>query len=322
LIREGSPVTLIVVLAIAVGIWLGSFAVEALRRPPHPPERLRWAPDTPISYVDVGGMKFRYIKTGQGPTVVLLHTLRTQLDLFESVVPDLATRFTVYAPDFPGHGYSDIPKATYDADFFAASIEGFLEILDLRDVTLAGVSIGGAVALILAGRRNPRVARVVAINPYDYAKGRGIARSGLAGWLTAMTARLPVLGETYNRLRSFPIVRAVFLGGVADREGFPPALLREMYDVGNRRGHSRAFVKLLRRAASWEQATSTYGAIQIPVRLVWGDHDWSTLSEREHDGRLLHDVEMFTIERGGHFLPLDRPDAVMQQIIQIATTTA
>jgi pimeloyl-ACP methyl ester carboxylesterase len=31
---------------------------------------------------------------------------------------------------------------------------------------------------------------------------------------------------------------------------------------------------------------------------------------------------MFTIERGGHFLPLDRPDAVMQQIIQIATTTA
>jgi pimeloyl-ACP methyl ester carboxylesterase len=121
--------------------------------------------------VDVGGMKLRYVKAGSGPNLVLLHTLRTQLDLFERILPDLAKHFTVYALDYPGYGYSDIPKAQYDADFFVSAVKGFLNALDLRDVMLCGVSIGGTVYLVMLGRRNPRVAGAVAINPYDYAKG-------------------------------------------------------------------------------------------------------------------------------------------------------
>jgi pimeloyl-ACP methyl ester carboxylesterase len=121
--------------------------------------------------------------------LVLLHTLRTQLDLFEKLVPELSNRFTVYALDYPGHGYSDIPPARYDADFFAHTVEGFLEALDLRDITLAGISIGASISLILAARRNPCIARAVAINPYDYAKGRGIARSSGAGKRRQMPIR-------------------------------------------------------------------------------------------------------------------------------------
>jgi len=49
----------------------------------------------------------------------------------------------------------------YDTDFFARSVESFLSVLDLRDVTLGGVSIGGAVSLIIAGRRNPRRAQTL-----------------------------------------------------------------------------------------------------------------------------------------------------------------
>ena len=59
--------------------------------------------------MDIRGIKIRYIKTGAGPSLVLLHTLRTQLDLFEKVVPDLAKCFTIYAPDYPGHGYYEAP---------------------------------------------------------------------------------------------------------------------------------------------------------------------------------------------------------------------
>lgn len=55
--------------------------------------------------------------------------------------------------------------------------EGFPDALDLSDVTLAGVSIGGSMSYIIAGRSKSQVRRVVAINPYDYAKGRGVARS-------------------------------------------------------------------------------------------------------------------------------------------------
>ena len=292
-----------------------SMFVEALRRPPKPPEKLAWAPGIPIRYVSVGGVKLRYLKAGAGPNLVLLHTLRTQLDIFQKVIPELSRKFTVYAPDYPGHGYSDIPKAEYDANFFVRVVEGFLDALNLRDVTLCGVSIGGSICLILAGRRNSRVSRVVAINPYDYAKGRGMARSSLLGWMIVTTSRIPIVGETVMRLRNFIITKAVLNGGVANRESIPPELLEEMYLVGNRPGHYRAFISLLRNAPSWEAAAKVYGnIIGVPVRLVWGDRDWAKQSERERDKQLIPQAETATIENGGHFLPLDQPGAVVGQI--------
>jgi len=307
------------VLVAAVGAAIAiSYGIELLRQVPPAPERLSWAPDIPIRYADIGGVKLRYITAGSGPGLVLLHTLRTQLDLFEKVVPALAKSFTVYALDYPGHGYSDIPQARYDAPFFARSVESFLAALDLRAVTLCGVSIGASIALILAGRRNPRVARVIAINPYDYGKGRGMARSSLLGWAITATSEVPLLGEFIMRLRNFVIMKAVLQGGLADSDNIRPALMKEMYEVGNRSGHYRAFVSLLRNAASWETATEIYRNIKVPVCLVWGDQDWARPREREHDHALIPDARMTTIEKGGHFLPLDRPSEVVELIVRFA----
>jgi len=308
--------TFSVVASAAVGLWLLSHVMEALRPVPKTPATLRWAPDTTIDYVDVGGHKLRFIRSGRGPILVLLHTLRTQLDLFEKVVPELSKHFTVYALDYPGHGYSDIPKSRYDAAFFTEAVEAFLERLDLSDVTLAGVSIGGAIPLIIAAKQNPRVARVVAINPYDYAKGRGMARSSLLGWMITYASLIPVLGETVNRLRNFIIMKAVLRGGVVDPKSIPAELMKDMYVVGNRRGHYRAFISLLRNAGSWEAATKDYHRINVPVLLIWGDRDWARPSEREHDHNLIPGVRTVSIKRGGHFLPLDRPDAVTRHLLE------
>jgi len=307
-----------IALAALAALIAVSYVVEALRPVPRAPETLRWSRELPIAYAELGETRVRFIKTGAGPNLVLLHTLRTQLDLFEKVVPDLAKRFTVYALDYPGHGYSDIPEARYDADFFVRAVERFLETLDLREATLCGVSIGGAIALIIAGRRNPRVTRVVAINPYDYGRGRGMARSSWLGWMITTTSQIPVLGETVMRLRNFVIMKAVLRGGVATSESIPPALLREMYVVGNRRGHYRAFISLLRNSASWEAATSVYGCIEVPVSLVWGDRDWANSTEREHDRTLIPGAQVTTLRGGGHFLPLDRPGELRELIVRFA----
>lgn len=309
---------LIIFAAVGIGVWLASFVVEAMRPVPKPPDRLRWSPDIPIDTVEVGGNRLRFIKTGKGPALVLLHTLRTQLDLFERVVPELSDHFTVFALDYPGHGYSDIPKARYEAAFFTRAVEGFLDRLDLHDVTLAGISIGGSLALIVAARRNPRVARVIAINPYDYAKGRGMARSSLFGWFVTHASLFPVIGDTVMRLRNFLIMRAIFRGGVADAESIPPALIKEMYLVGNRPWHYRAFLSLLRNAASWEAATKDYDRIDVPAFLIWGDRDWARPAEREHDRQLIPGAQMTTLENGGHFLALDRPRELIQSVVRFA----
>ena len=304
----------------ATGMVVLSFAIEALRSRPTPPRRLPWAPDIEIEYLHTSAGRIRYIKTGQGPTLVLLHTLRTQLDLFEKLVPDLAKDFTVYALDFPGRGYSDIPRGSYDATFFTGAVESFLDSLDLQNVTLAGVSIGASIGLIIASHRNPRVLKVVAINPYDYAKGRGLARSSWLARLLLAAARVPVFGETVMRLRSFPIIKAVFDGGMADPRRMPPRLLKEMYRVGNRPGHYRAFLSLLRNSESWELATKDYVNIKIPVLLVWGKQDWARTDEMEHDRQIIPGARMVIVDDGGHFLPLDRPDAVIERLRALKVT--
>ncbi|MGH7632395.1 MAG: alpha/beta fold hydrolase, partial [Gemmatimonadaceae bacterium] len=212
----------------------------------------------PVHYVSVDDMRIRYLVAGSGPALVLLHTLRTQLDMFQKVIPELAKRFRVYALDYPGHGHSDAPDADYAAEFFVASVAGFLDRLNIQDAVLAGESIGGTIALLLAARHNPRVRGVVAVNPYDYDRGRGLRRSSaLANVVLGITA-VPILGDMLTRRAPLPAVKRILEGGVALKNSFPPELLQELYAAGKRPGHPRAFVQLVRHWPSWEQVRAEY----------------------------------------------------------------
>jgi pimeloyl-ACP methyl ester carboxylesterase len=303
--------------ALLLGTVLLSYLVERLRSRPKSPDRLSWAPDIPIRYVNAGGVRLRYIVAGSGPVVVLLHTLRTQLDMFQRIFPELAKRYRVYALDYPGHGYSDIPPADYTADFFAESVARVLEALQIEDAILAGESIGGSIALLLAARHNPRVRGVVAVNPYDYAAGRGMARSSPVAALLLAVVRIPVLGGTFMRLRSSPVERAIFRGGLSRKDSMPEALVREMILVGNRPGHYQAFMSLLGHSRGWEHARREYGSIDRPVLLLYGDYDWSSPAEREADARDIPGAQLRTVENAGHFLSLDEPGEWVRAVDEI-----
>jgi pimeloyl-ACP methyl ester carboxylesterase len=293
-----------------------SYIVEALRPQPVPPARLDWAADLPIAYADLGGLRLRYVTAGRGPALVLLHTLRTQLDMFQKVIPALAGHFTVYAVDLPGHGFSDIPSAEYSPEFFRSAVERFLETLRIEDAVLAGESIGGSIALLLAARHNPRVRAVVAINPYDYDRGRGIRRSSLLANVLFGLSNVPVIGGTVMRLRSFPISLGVLQGGVHRKGALPNSLVRELNAVGNRRGHYRALMSLIRHWPDWESARAEYGSVERPVLLLYGDHDWSHPDEREADRRAVPGAEMRVVEGAGHFLSLDAPDEMVRSVLE------
>lgn len=142
-----------------------SMLVEAMRPKRDEPSGLYWSDSIPVQHCDLNGTKVRYIKTGEGPALVLLHTLRTQLDFFHKIIPELSKSYTVYAVEYPGHGWSEIPDTDYTMDMFVRSVESFFEKLELNDVILAGVSIGGAIPLVMAGKKNPRLKAVVSINP-------------------------------------------------------------------------------------------------------------------------------------------------------------
>ena len=301
-------------IGLLAALVLISYLVEALRAQPEPPEQLEWAPDIPVRYVEVGGSRIRYITAGEGPPLVLLHTLRTQLDMFQRVVPELSRRWRVYALDYPGHGYSDIPRVEYTVEFFVGAVAGFLERLEIKDAVIVGESIGGTIGLLLAARANPRVRRVIAINPYDYDAGRGLRRGSLLANIIMGLNDVPVLGATVMRLRQFPIEKRILQGGVKGKQSIPPGLLKELYRVGGRRGHYRAFMSLIQHWPEWEKARAEYGNIRRPVLLLYGDSDWSRPEEREATTRAIPGAQMQTVKDAGHFLSLEAPAELVRAV--------
>ena len=308
----------VIALACIVALVLLSYAVEALRPRPTRPGRLLWAPGVSIEYADLGEVKVRYIKTGSGPNMVLLHTLRTQLDIFQKVLPGLAEHFTVYAYDYPGHGWSDILPADYAPENFYQWTAAFLDALDITEVSVAGISIGGTIALVLAARQNPRVASAIAINPYDYAPAGGIRKSSLMARLILGPAGVPILGATLMRLRNRFVSDRIMQGGVASAGALSPELKKELYDVGARRGHYQGFLNLLRYERRWAEARKEYARIRIPTLLVYGDRDWAPYTSRDQNGALIPGVTMTAVSDGGHFLSLDQPRKLTDLIVGFA----
>src|SRR5687768_16184649 len=95
--------------------------------------------------------RLRYLTGGSGAPLVLLHTVRTQAEHFRHLIPLVQQRYTVYALDLPGMGYSQIvPGASYQEPAMRAAVKKLLTQLDLRDVTLLGESMGGVLAMTTA----------------------------------------------------------------------------------------------------------------------------------------------------------------------------
>ena len=294
---------------------LVSYVVEALRRRPTVPAPVPWGPGVTIDYANIGGLRVRYLKTGRGPNLVLLHTLRTQLDIFRKIIPRLAEQFTVYAYDYPGHGWSDIPAAGYAPEDFYKWTEAFLETVDIKEARVVGVSIGGTIALVLAARRNPRVARVIAINPYDYPPAGGIRSSSLMARLILGPAGVPILGPTLMRLRNRFVSDTIMAGGVVSADALSPQLRAELYEVGERRGHYQGFLSLLSHERRWAEARKLYPQIKVPTLLIYGEQDWAPRAQRERTGGLIPGVVVKTVRDGGHFLTLDRPTELTDLIV-------
>jgi pimeloyl-ACP methyl ester carboxylesterase len=271
-----------------------------------------------IHYVDIGGLRLRYATAGQGDPLLLLHTMRTQLEYFRAVLPDLARNHQVIALDLPGHGESAIPDVEYTESFFTRSVAAFLKQLDLRNVTLVGESIGAAIALSLAAD-NPegRVRRVVAVNPYDYADpdAGGITRSSIFAKTVFTAVEWPAMGWLMSLSERPFVLRQIMQGGFYDQTRLPDDLVTLFANTGAREGFHCAERSLFHHWHSWVDARRKYDAIRVPVSLIYGDHDWSLEQERIDNQKRIPGSQLVMLERTGHFASLESPDQVLRAIL-------
>jgi pimeloyl-ACP methyl ester carboxylesterase len=295
---------------------VGEKTTEAEARPSSDYTR-GWSPSGEVEYATLaGGTRLRYLKAGSGPTpLILLHTVRTQLDHFQLVIPKLMQAFTLYAIDLPGMGWSEItPSASYTEPALRRGLVDFVTTLDISDVVLAGESMGATVALTASTELEGRVRAVVACNPYDYPKG--VARSNRVAAIYIGGARLPAVGSLVTRMENKPVLGIVLRGGLHDKSKLPDHYLAELRRVGRRRGYPRVAWAVYRNVDSMVAARSLYGRVTAPVTLIYGEYDWSRPPEREANLALLRGARSITLADTGHFAALEQPARVAEILLE------
>ena len=274
-----------------------------------------WCEGGEIGYVELaGGGRVRYLRAGSGPPLVLMHTVRTQLDHFQLVIPRIADVFTVYAINLPGMGWSDIvPGASYEEPALRAAVVRVVEQLDLSDLTLAGESMGATLSLTASGDLGRRVRRIVAVNTYDFTDG--IERANLLARLVAGTARARGVGPVVTRLENKAILTGMMRGGLRNPRNLPGHYVDELRRVGRRPGYPAVARAIFLNLESLIAARDRYARVKVPVTLVYGDHDWSRPSDRQANTALLPGATNIVLPETGHFAALERP-ADIARILQ------
>jgi len=258
-------------------------------------------------------LSLRYEMSGNGSPLVLLHTVRTQLEYFRALAPLLSEKFTVYAVDLPGHGHSPIDKsAQFDEPYLRKGVVGFLQALDLRGVTIVGESIGAVLALSVAAEVPDRIRAIYALNPYDYETryGDGIRRGNWFANVIIGSLQVPLFGAIGASLANRWVLGKIMGGGYADPNKLPPDLLAEFDETGGRPHYHYVERKVLSGWRSWAKARELYSRVRAPVTLIYGDKDWSRIPERGRTKAALRNARLFTLPNTGHFSAIENPAEV------------
>lgn len=171
-------------------------------------------------------------------------------------------------------------------------------------------------ALTAAADLPDRVRRVVAVNAYDFAGG--IARSSLLARLIVTGVIAPRFGPVLARLEPKPVMRAVLSGGLVDPTALREDYLDELLTVGRHPGYSTVARAVYRNLPSLIAARARYRQVTAPVHLIYGEKDWSRVSDRQANRELLSGAEFTQVPNTGHFIALERPDVPAELLDSVA----
>ncbi len=263
--------------------------------------------------VDGVGVFYREAGPADGPTVVLLHGYPSSSIMYQPLIPLLADRYHVIAPDYPGFGSSDAPppeRYRYDFDHLARSVDGLLGALGVRRYTLFMQDYGGPVGFRIALAHPDRVQALVVQNANAYEEGLGEKWKGIARYWSDPSAH----PETLDAFMSLEGARQRHLGDSPDPDRYDPTSWETEHAMLSRPGQREIQGALL---LDYRTNVASYPAWQRylrdrrpPTLVLWGRYDPSfVVPGGEAYARDVPDAEIHLLD-AGHFA-LDEPtDAV------------
>jgi pimeloyl-ACP methyl ester carboxylesterase len=208
-------------------------------------------------FVEVQGLKIFYREVGppDAPVVLLLHGWPASSRMFKGLMPQLADRYRLIAPDYPGFGHSECPPResfAYTFDHIGQVMERFIQALGIHRFALYGQDFGGPIGYRLMLKKPYRMTALIAQNNPAYPEGGG----GEDNWWATLerywkdgTPEARANARRYNDPAS---IKAQYLHGVSDptlvdpdnwlldnalmgRPGWGEISLDLLYDIRNNR---------------------------------------------------------------------------------------
>ena len=270
---------------------------------------------TELKFLELHGDRIAYRDAGAGEVLLLIHGMAGSSCTWRAVMPQLAKKFRVVAPDLLGHGESAKPRGDYSLGAFAVWLRDFLDELGVSQATVVGHSLGGGVAMQFVYQHPDYCKRLVLISSGGLGPDVGLILRLLsapgAELVLPVIAPQPVL-SVGNKLRSW------FTGvGIQSPRG---AELWSAYSSLADRQTRQSFLRTLRSVVDYRgQAVSALNRLQLraelPVMAIWGEQDNIIPVDHAYAAQAARtDSRLQVLPHVGHFPQVEAPTEVVELI--------
>ena len=268
--------------------------------------------------VDGVGVFYREAGPKDAPTIVLLHGFPSSSREFDSLIPLLATRYHLIAPDFPGFGQSDDPLPSsyaYTFDNLAKTINGLLEQLKINEYAFYLHDYGGPVGFRIVLAHPQRLQALIIQNANVYKEGLGVKWAGIAQyWVDPKAHR-----DVFDAFVSPAATEQRHTLGTSHLDRYNPDTWTDEFAHLSRPGQREIQADLL---YDYQTNVAAYPVWQAwlrehkpPTLVVWGRNDPSFISAgAEAFERDLPDAEIYLVN-AGHFALDEKNDEIASLIL-------
>ncbi|SDE94069.1 Pimeloyl-ACP methyl ester carboxylesterase [Massilia sp. PDC64] len=234
---------------------------------------------TSFRTVTADGVDVFYREAGpqDAPVMLLVHGFPSSSHMFRDLIPLLADKYRVIAPDLPGFGFTVVPAAreyVYTFDNLASTLEAFVDVLGLEQYALYVFDYGAPTGLRLAAKHPERVTALVSQNGNAYLEGLGDAWAPIRqAWADPSPANRAALGAILD----FEGTKWQYVHGVPD----PSRVAPEAYHLdaallqrpGNREIQIDLFVDYAHNLEKYPLFQQFFRDTHVPTLAIWGRHD-------------------------------------------------
>ena len=272
--------------------------------------------------VPINGLDIFYREAGSrdNPTILLLHGFPTSSHMFRNLIPALADKFHLVAPDYPGYGNSSMPTVNefdYTFDHLTETVEKFIDAIDLKKYSLYVMDYGAPIGYRIAAKYPERVQSLIVQNGNAYEEGlREFWEPIKAYW----QERSPENAEKLKYLVTLEATKWQYTNGVRNPEAISPDTwnMDQLFldRPGNEEIQLALFYSYGTNPPLYPQWQEYFRKYQPPTLIVWGQNDYIFPAEGAYPyQRDLKDVEFHLLDTG-HFALEEEGEAIANYIRQ------